>query len=365
MSFDLEIVTRLKPLPEHFQEFGSTQAYCFTVDGPFEVEVDDLEEQVIASVLDPHWLTQISVPAAASNSDLKLAGQLAKHIAVTCDGSVYDPQLDKVVWPRQSRRRFVAPAKEERIRLVGLDWYLPSVQSSRETAKVLLQTLRKTCPEALPTRFGTFEPLQHRMETNGESFVSVWEEVSRVEYGDMFFWKTKSPFYGGDISFPDQREPRLAGVKRAIHFSMSVDGRALDAEPAWRETVVRLFVELARRLRAFYGVGYVQRNVIARRSIFFDTQSEGSPTLPGRWWLGLPPTPTWLAWFGAGYRNALEASVKDRASLNTPEGILFRLGDAALDVDQLYGIFPPVPRSLFAQWDGNQFQPAQVIPELE
>lgn len=366
MSFDLEVVTRLKPLADHFKDFfPSREDHYFTVDGPFQVEIDDLEEQVIASVLDPHWLTQISVPAAASKTDLKLAKQLAIHIAETYNGSVYDPQLDQVVWPRKTHRRFVAPTQEERIRLVGLDWYLPYVQSSPETAKLLLQTLRRLCPEALPTRFGTFEPLQHRMDQNGESFLSVWEEVSRVEYGDMFFWKSKSPFYGGHISFPDQREPSKVGAKRAIHMSIDIDGRALDTEPAWCETVVKLFGELARKLRAFYGLGYVQRNVIARRTILLDGKSEGSPTLPGGWWLGLPPAPTWLAWFGAGYRNALEESLNDRQSLNTPEGILLRLGDTPLDRDQLNGIFPVLPQSLFASWDGNQFQPAPVIPELE
>lgn len=365
MSFDLQVVSRLKPLPKHFEDFGSPQDNCFTIDGPFEVEIDDLEEKVIASVLDPQWLTQISVPAAASKLDLKIAKQLAKHIAETCSGAVYDPQLDKVVWPRWSHRRFVAPAQQERIRLVGLDWYLPAAQSSPDTAKLLLQTLRKICPEALPSRFGTFEPLQHRIDPEGESFVNVWEEVSSVEYGDMFFWKTKRPFFDGYVSFPDKREPRIIGEKRAIHLALSIDGRALDAEPAWCETVVKLFVELARKLRAFYGLGYVQRNIIAGRTIWFDGKGEGSPTLPGRGWLGLPPAPVWLAWFGAGYRNAVEASLNDRQSLKTQEGILLRLGDAPLDRDQLNGVFPRLPQSLFAVWDGNQFQPAPVIPALE
>ena len=90
MSFDLEIVTNLKPLSSHVQEFFSSQKpavegtldgeagnllltrksrakdrSCFTIDGPFRIEVDDLEDDVLASVLDPHWLIQISVPAGA------------------------------------------------------------------------------------------------------------------------------------------------------------------------------------------------------------------------------------------------------------------------------------------------------------
>ena len=37
---------------------------CFTIDGPFRIELDDLAGEVLAS-LDPHWLTQISAPAGA------------------------------------------------------------------------------------------------------------------------------------------------------------------------------------------------------------------------------------------------------------------------------------------------------------
>ena len=368
MSFDLEVVTRLKPLPTHLEEFfGSREEFtvtrddnvvitrksrnkdlvAFIMDGPFLVEVEDLKEQVIASVLDPQWLTQIAVPAAASNSDLKVATQLAKHLADACQGSVYDPQLDKVVWPRVSRRRFVTPAREERGTLLNLDWYLPATQSSTATAKLFLQTLLKICPEALPRRFGTFEPFQHRMDADGESFVSVWEEVSRETNWGMFFWKAKKPFSDGSACFPDQRDPQITGAKRAIHLSMAFDSRALYADAGWRETVVKLFTELARKLRAFYAVGSVGWNV----------------TVSGHWWLGLPPAPTWLAWFGAGYRAALESQLQGVVSLNLPEGILLRHGNVPLEIDQLRDVFPLLPASLFTEFDGSRA--AQVIPDLE
>ena len=112
------------------------------------------------------------------------------------------------------------------------------------------------CPEALPTRFGTFEPLQHRLDSNDESFLKMWEEVSNVEYGDLFFWSAKRPCFGGNISFPDKRDKfRPPGAERSIHLSMDFDKRALHADAAWCETIVQLFVELARKLKAFYASG--------------------------------------------------------------------------------------------------------------
>ena len=391
MSFDLEIVTDLKPELSQVEEFffsrnrfavegklngdagnvliarkSKDKAHpCFTIDGPFQIEIEDLEEEVSAHVLDPHWLVQISVPAAAFEADRKIAKELARHIANTNRGSVYDPQSEKVIWPKQSYRHYVTTTQEERIRLVGLDWFLPASRGSTDTAKTLLVSLRKLCPEGLPTRFGTFEPLQHRLDADDESFLKMWEEVSEVEYGDSFFWNAKRPCFEGSVFFPDKRDKfKPSRAERSIHLSMDFDGRALHAHAGWCETIVRLFVELARALGSFYAIGYVQRNVIARRGIWFDGESEPSPTLRGRWWLGLPPNPVWLMWFGGGYARRLE-SLKADASTVTAEGMLFRQGSLPMDRDELIGTFPDLPAMLFAQIEDDEYLPAQEIPDLE
>jgi len=184
--------------------------------------------------------------------------------------------------------------------------------------------------------------------------------------GDSFFWKSSKPCFGGHVSFPDQRDlykPERAGS--AINLSMDFDGRALHGDSRWSETVVSVFIELARNLKAFYAIGYVQRNVIARRGIWFDGKSEASPTLPGRWWLGLPPTPGWLMWFGAGYARVLRDSVARLASTQTPDGILLRQGLKPMDCDELKGVLPLLPRNLIALADGENYKPAQEIPLLE
>lgn len=388
MSFDLEIITTAKfdstqletffASHQVFQPVGSlgeksnvlvmrntaTKANpSFTIDGPFQVEPDDLAEEIVARTLHPQWLVQISVPASATKLDLKIASELSRFIADCCQGSVYDPQEGKVVWPRVKGSRYSMPSKEERIRLVTLRWFLPVSQRSSATASLMLQILRRTCPEALPTRFGTFEPLQNRLESgDDEPFLRMWDECRAVEYGDMFFWKAKSPFYGGHVSFPDFRDKfRPPSVERAIEISLSIDGRAIHADNRWCETVVTLFGAIASRLRAFFGMGYVQRDVIARRSIFLDGKSENSPTLGGKWWLGLPPTPTWLAWFGVGYAREVESSVSGFAPMITSDGILLRMGNDPMDRDQLAGLFPILPSDLIAQKQRDPINPASTI----
>ena len=91
MSFDLEIVTNQQPELAHVNQFfASRNQYqvggtfvsgngfvlikrqtkageipCFTIDGPFQVEVEDIEEEMMAAVSDPHWLIQISIHAGS------------------------------------------------------------------------------------------------------------------------------------------------------------------------------------------------------------------------------------------------------------------------------------------------------------
>jgi hypothetical protein len=290
---------------------------------------------------------------------------LAGYIADTWQGAVYDPQEDKVIWPKRRQQRYVAPVEEQRIRLVGVEWFLPMSQSSSNTPRTLLNSLRRICPEALPTRFGTCEPPQHRLETDEELFIGTWESANAVEWGDSFFWRSKSPCYGGHICFPDRRDQyKPEGAERAVHLSMNLDGRALTADSRWCETVVSLTLELARKLKAFYALGYVQRNVIARRGIWFDGKSEPSPTLPGKWWLGLPQRPAWLVWFGAGYAEVLQANLEHMASAITPDGMLLRFGQKPMDSDELTGVFPLLPRFLIAREEGETHKPAQEIPRL-
>ncbi|HZM91546.1 MAG TPA: hypothetical protein VFF31_33805 [Blastocatellia bacterium] len=393
MSFDLEVVTTRRIEFSQLANFVATLAgfqvtgtlgneanvlvtrqtaskthSSFTVDGPFKVELDDLTDEIVAATLDPKWLVQISAPASATKTDLKAAKDMARFIAESCQGSVFDPQSGRVIWPRQKATRYIASSNDERIRLVGLDWFLPVSLRPSTTATTMLQILRRTFPESLPTRFGTFEPLQHRLEAGDDQpFVKLWSEQSDVEFGGSFYWKAKSPCYGGSVFFPDWRDKfRPEGVDRAIHLAVSIDGRALHSDPRWCETVVTLFGAIARRLRAFYAMGYVQRDVIARtRSIWFDGKTEGDPIIPGRWWLGLPPMPTWLTWFGAGYAREVEKSLPQHATSITPEGILLRLGAEPLDRDELRGSFPRLPEDLVARKEGNDFRAASRIASLE
>lgn len=338
-------------------------AVMMEIDGPFAIEPDDLDEALASAVLAPRWLLRLSLPASSSGRDFALARSLAIELARRRQGAVYDPQGAAILWPRGKRRRGRTDAAEERIRVVSLEWFLPASAPAEALSAAFLAATRRLFPEAVPTRFGAFEPFRGKLVPGDDRpFVASWEAARGAPFGEVISWKATRPCFGGSVSFPDPREQfRPAGVRRAVRLSIGFDGRPLHSDSCWREATVDLFAGVARKLGAFYGAGYVRRGAIAKRgSVWYDGTSETWALQRSRWWLGLPPRPTWLGWFGTPYRERVEPALS-RHGIVAPEGILLRLGDEPMDLDELAGRFPKLPRELLATGDDG---PAEVVPEV-
>lgn len=366
VSWDLLVAVHDRPL-------ASPSDGAFTVDGPVTVEIEDLPDALAGAVLAPRFLVEISVPVAATEADRARALKLAKQLAEQGRGAVYDPQEDAVVWPKRRRRSYAAAAVEERIRVVELTWYLAGRECSPDVPAGLLDGLRAACPDALPRRYGDYEPLQHKFEQGSEhAFVNLWHRLYAEEpWGTHLFWNAQSPCFGGSASLPDRRATspdgrpvvRVEGAARCTTISLHFDGRALHLDPRWCEAVVALLPSMSRRLGAFYAAAHVQRNVIAKRtSVWYDGTSERVP-MPHSWFAGLPPAPTWLAWFGPAYVPHVTAALAGRAE-PTPDGTLFfRGGPEPMDTDQLAGHAPPLPPALILRVDQQgRHSAADLIP---
>ena len=336
MSWDLRVV--VAELPSNLP--GDP---AFTIDAPVGVELEDLPEALAAAVLAPRFLIEISVPAAARDADRRRAAKLARQIARDGKGAVFDPQEDAVVWPKKRARTYVAPAGDERIREITLVWFVGG-SAGPDVGRALLDGLRTACPDAMPRRYGDYEPLQHKLESGGEpGFIDFWAKIA--SHGGMFFWKTLAPCFGATVGFPfSNYDP--PGHRRCTSIDLSFDGRALHADVRWREAIAALLPAVARRIGAGYAAGYVCRNVIAKRGSTWFTQDTEHVAMPGASFTGLPPGPTWLAWFGPAYTPYVAASFAGRATPAADGTLFFRAGHEPMDADQLAGHFPDLPAAL-------------------
>ena len=375
MSYDLRVASHSEPTAEllerivrdrgavveagepHIVRRGD-RGVSIEVWAPVRCEVEDLDDELAAAVLAPRWLTEITLPYAAAKADVNLARTLARRLAEACDGAALDPQKDGLLWPRAGRRRYQAPAREDRIPILNLTWVLTSWEHQHLPER-WLRLVQRIAPEAAPVRYGDFEPLQERVEPGREDeFVRFWRDNVAADFSLGFFWSCRRPFYGGSFAAPirPERERDRPGLL-AAHIGTELDARALNEQP-WRAAVVDLFTAVADEVDAVYAAGYVERGVLASaRGLAYDGHSE-SPAefslLQGRW-LGVPPVPAWLTWFGRGYRGRLEVGEQ------VGRGILLRVGDRARAAAELASEFPRLPAEILAAPDRQG--PAGWLPE--
>lgn len=346
----LSLVRRTKRMERHL---------C-TADGPLIIDEDDdhVPEVVRAALLRVGWTVQISRPFDLTRTDTSVVERFARAVADKGDGVVYDPQLDEIVWPRSVKKlRDVPPrSKPDRDQHLALEWLFARHLTSAD-ADTLLAVAEPRMPEAMPHRFGTFEPMQGRLERDGKAaFSALFDE------DHFLFWKGKRPFQWGFVHLErgwgsalpqaerDARTPTLGGRK-----GVSPDSIRLEFEPGlatderWLQALANLFRAVARELEPFFAGAYFH---------------SGSFGLTGRYWLGIPPEPLWLTWVGKPYLR--ESPAKTPAGVERTDEYLFvSASDSPTDWETL--------RVRELPWDarlcrkGTQLEEelaAEVIPEL-
>jgi len=350
--------------------------------GPFVAEDDDIAEALVATIPAPRWLLQIVVPAG-SQDDVDIALSLAQHVARRCDGAVFDRQSDGVVWHKKEqgvlKKFFSKPkgqgiatvnigAEKTRIREVRLEWFLPISSADSRTAKLFLDSMRRVCLEAVPTRFGTFEPFQGRLEQGDDSpFIEAWKKAGQAKVlGDVSF-RSKRPCFGGGVYISGPEAMRGDDGIRQVHLLTSFDGRPLETDERWRERIVSVFIEISKSLNAFYAHAYVLRNVVLHgNTVGYDGDTEIYPLPMGMRWKGIPPTPTWLTWFGRPYAELVEDEFRNMDVQKMPEGLFVRLGKEPLDLDKLRQFSPRLPDKVLAKMgEDRRAGPADFIPVAE
>jgi hypothetical protein len=271
VSYDVEVATHAEP--------GAIEAPDgVTVDGPFAAEVDDLALSLAGAVLDPRWLLTVS----AGSRDA--ARKVGRRIAKLHEGAAYDPQEDIVFFPRGKPKR-VGVQKAEKTSIVRLEWYVPAGRWPGAAA-ALVRTLARRCPEALPTRYGDFEPLrEHFEEARPDAFTAFARD-------EQTFWFAARPSFGGHAVPPHR-------------LGVDFDWRVLDTDPRWREAVAGLFSGAAEAIGAFYAECWVEPGWNVSRTNRLSIAAGRKTRAPALTRDGAPTEPAWLMWFGREHREAV------------------------------------------------------------
>lgn len=335
---------------------GARRAYCFTIDGPFDVEAEDVPEEVTASVIGAKAVYQVLVEGSEEMS-IPHAVKFARKLAKASAGAVLDEQTD-AVWPKAKGKRIAAPSADSAADRVDVDFYLLKADSPNDLALVLLRLARKYLPEALPRRFGDYEPLQGRLVRDGDlGFV-----VACVSSGSSGL-----SFAG---SYPVTEGYYEMNSESSIgRISLYLD-KAVLVDPKWRNALKEFFTAFAAESRSFYASVAVVRDFVLRRSAFVvtaRTEQKSSCVIRGSW-KGMRPYPEWWTWFGADYLELVSPYLLGHREMHG-DHLFHSWSEAPLNRDQITALLPDpaqpwIPEEFQAGRgpDGLLSLPAKIVP---
>ncbi len=367
MSYDLIVVLRIRPPADSLELFARAaqlnlqsrgefrtganvlvanldqDGRTIDVDGPSRIDATDLDDAIAGTVRGPRWQVEIHVPGGFDERVDAWVVDLATHLARAGDGIVWDPQREMIVWPTGITPRARGRA-EERIRTIQIEWIVPWSRVPAEMPTRWLATLRDLLPRALPTRFGTYEPFQGRLDRDGDgAFEAAWRSAEETAWGGLLFSKGSPPYFDGMIQIPDRRGERIP----CLRIDVTVDARPYHRDPQAADDLVVALAAICGRVSAIYGDATVYRDWIVRGGgLRSDERTEygSSPLRKGGLFGGLPAIRPWVAWYGPEYVPLVRPTFS-LIAVDREGGMLVRHGRLPMDRDELAGS-PRVPFEL-------------------
>jgi hypothetical protein len=142
-------------------------------------------------------------------------------------------------------------------------------------------------PEALPRRYGEYEPPRFRYRETGKQHLLQFLTEHAF---DFVVWYPSKPVMSVSTSFTEECGFRRHGGKdrfKTNTFQISFDSSAL-SQPGWREHLVTVFKDISRYLQPFYGEARTLHNFISGKATYYsDMETEKHP-VQGPWWTGIP-----------------------------------------------------------------------------
>jgi hypothetical protein len=241
-------------------------------------------------------LTQISIePLGAPATAHKLLARTATRIAKAAHGVIIDPQTDTLEAP-SGVKRYRPRKRGERFDLLVLSWWsVHELLFSRAWFDQFTGCLESLLPEALPRRYGLYEPPQHLYcETGREHFLTLLDT-----HKDTVVWYPHRPVLSVGVHSRWSGARNLKGF-RAHYVSVGIEA-AVMAQPGWSEGLHRFWRAASGIIRPFYGdVRTLQGFIPAGATYAVDSKTDRHPIRAG-WWAGIPPSLGHAAVLGEPY----------------------------------------------------------------
>ena len=260
------------------------------------VELEDIPDTIMQSLPGISYMTEINIepisaPDKIKNETLRLCKTLAKEMK----GVVEDPQDGTVKLPSGVKKVSYDNPKGKNQPLVSLIWYFDDItfyQSNKIDQFVDL--LERYMPDALPRRYGKYEPPQNKYAETGKEHL-----VEFLKNESFPVWYATKPFTYLFISVPniekeieeclqnnliqkDINPQFFYGKAQSKYRCGKIELQMLKEvflQPDWNLAAKRLFLEMSKLLNPFYA------EIIEEKPHMF-LQKKG--LVRSWWWRGIP-----------------------------------------------------------------------------
>jgi hypothetical protein len=260
MSYDLNIWSvrpfdpaqlkqreKWKQLSDNFWHWPG-KGWQIALEASTRVEPEDVPEEVAGLLPGIGWLTELNLEGDAPNAAMALARKSAKEIAKAAHGVVEDPEEDAIITPT-GVKRYVPPKSEKKFSVLNFSWWFTTdVLTKREGREAFLNLLGNCLPEALPKRYGLYEPPQYKLEEEGKEHL---EKFLGTHLDELTVWYPRRPVTKVHLCRPNPVGGNPLGFRSSL-LEIEIESAVLD-QPGWKQTLDRLWHEMTRLLEPIYG----------------------------------------------------------------------------------------------------------------
>lgn len=313
MSYDLQVwsVSQAElpitlPEPELWREervvwVRGNRVWQVVVGPQHRVDFEDIPADVHAVLPGVQHMIELSLePTVAPRSAYSLLRRTAILLASSAHGAVLDQQTASVTTP-SGVQRYVRPKPSEVVDMLELSWFaMNNTIRARAWFDWFVRLLERQLPEALPVRYGTHEPPQHRFRECGrDHFVDFLDNEHRDRNVRIVVWYPKRPILhlglsvGSGASWQGWQSQRI---------TMDVEAAVLE-QPGWATTLQRLWRQVAHLCHAFYSDVRILRNHRLGGSTADQIRDAEHHPVCSWWWAGIPSNGGVAVALGEPYRS--------------------------------------------------------------
>jgi len=275
---------------------------------------EDVPDDVNAILPGIAYLSELHLSPIHTGADGKrFLVRTAKSLAKGAYGVVEDPQDDTVTTP-SGIKRFVSLPPSESASLLSLSWWtVQGALACHANASAVLDVFQLLFPDALPRRYGLYEPPQHVYAETGRPHL---EEFLKTNLSNGVVWYPHPPVADVSIRVPPQVGWNYLGF-RCARLDIEVDAELL-RQPGWDAALRTVWERISRVVQPFYGDVRTLHGYTRSRGHYWHGSGTQQHPVKAWWWRGIPAEPAHAIVVGDPYRSlwpSLAAIAPDASGL--------------------------------------------------